>query len=571
MQRIHGQLEGDKIVARNAISWIVLAQRPLTAQELCVALSLSKDTKGFDRDNLLDIEDVLATCAGLLAVDKKSNVVRLVHYTAQEFFEKNLKRWLPSAQANISLICLNHLDFKVYNDFRGRTHREDDENSGHKELMLYIHQHWHNHLRPVQKDVFVLADAKCQTINFEKSKFHDTASKGLEVFLECLLDAEASNAENALNVRDKSGKTPLACAAQAGQTAVVHMLLQRPGIDVVPEDNMKTTPLHDAALFGHVGVVKRHLQSLRPRIHYPLFGYTMPIIMAVSQAHEAVANLLIGTDQFVPHAMNWRGKTALGHAVENGMENTARLLIEKGTPVSLCGENNESPLYTAARRGYASIAALLIDSGADLDKGDAGFRPPYSPLWAAIFYRKIEVAKMLIEAGANVNGGYGENGGPLEQAIEDKEEEVARLIIEKGSALEGRSKDGKTPLALAAELGLLPTVQTLLEFGADVDSTDNIGWTPLFHAIERGSISVARCLITFGASVDYKDLLGRTPFSHAAAQGHSECMEILLAAGAVTNPRDSSSKTLVAYQRSGCPIHLSEEEGCLDEVSLTCP
>ncbi len=114
IKRIDGQLVEDRSLARRALSWIIYAKRPLTTQELCCALSVESGDKSQNKDNICDIEDVLSACAGLVVVDKESNVVRLVHHTTQEYFERIRSTWLPSAQEEIAAGCLTYLSFDTF-------------------------------------------------------------------------------------------------------------------------------------------------------------------------------------------------------------------------------------------------------------------------------------------------------------------------------------------------------------------------------------------------------------------------------------------------------------------------
>ncbi|KAF1937063.1 hypothetical protein EJ02DRAFT_357708, partial [Clathrospora elynae] len=86
MKRIDDQAERDSELATRALMWVSNAARLLNAQELCSALSLEPDDTEFDTDNLLDIELIVSVCAGLVIVEEESEIIRLVHYTAQEYF-----------------------------------------------------------------------------------------------------------------------------------------------------------------------------------------------------------------------------------------------------------------------------------------------------------------------------------------------------------------------------------------------------------------------------------------------------------------------------------------------------
>jgi hypothetical protein len=91
VERIDGQKSGFRRLAKKALSWITCAKRPLITSELQHALAVNINDAEIDRENLRDIEDIVSVCAGLVTVDKESNVIRLVHYTTQEYFERTQK------------------------------------------------------------------------------------------------------------------------------------------------------------------------------------------------------------------------------------------------------------------------------------------------------------------------------------------------------------------------------------------------------------------------------------------------------------------------------------------------
>ena len=53
-------------------------------------------------------------CAGLVVVDEESNIIHLVHYTTQDYFEAGMKYWFPDAELNFSMICIAHLSFNTF-------------------------------------------------------------------------------------------------------------------------------------------------------------------------------------------------------------------------------------------------------------------------------------------------------------------------------------------------------------------------------------------------------------------------------------------------------------------------
>jgi hypothetical protein len=64
--------------------------------------------------NVFDVEDVISVCTGLVTIDEESGIIRLVHYTTQEYFERVRLKWDPRAQEGIAVACLAYLSFDTF-------------------------------------------------------------------------------------------------------------------------------------------------------------------------------------------------------------------------------------------------------------------------------------------------------------------------------------------------------------------------------------------------------------------------------------------------------------------------
>ncbi len=84
-KRIEGQVQDSQKPAKDFLSWISGAKRTLTTSELRHALAVEIGELELDEENLPEIEDMVSVCAGLVTVDEESDIIRLVHYTAQEY------------------------------------------------------------------------------------------------------------------------------------------------------------------------------------------------------------------------------------------------------------------------------------------------------------------------------------------------------------------------------------------------------------------------------------------------------------------------------------------------------
>ncbi len=124
MERINGQMLGFRRLAKNVLLWITCAKRPLTTLEIQHALAVVVGDPKLDEDNIERIETMITVCARLVTVDEESGIIRLVHYTAQEYFEQTQGSWFLDAESEITETCVAYLSFDI---FEGGFCQTDDE------------------------------------------------------------------------------------------------------------------------------------------------------------------------------------------------------------------------------------------------------------------------------------------------------------------------------------------------------------------------------------------------------------------------------------------------------------
>ena len=106
LQRIAHQGQPSREMARQVLCWISYAYRPLTVEELQCALAVTPFLYTFDEEAMTRESKLVSVCAGLVTIDPESSIIRLVHYTTQEFFEKIRDITFPNAQEDITITCL---------------------------------------------------------------------------------------------------------------------------------------------------------------------------------------------------------------------------------------------------------------------------------------------------------------------------------------------------------------------------------------------------------------------------------------------------------------------------------
>lgn len=117
MERIDSQMEAKKTLAKQTLVWVICSRRALTPQELRYALAIDEWEQDFNDDGLISLEDIVSSCQGLVVINPETDTVRLVHYTAQEFFtgpQGYLNDWNPGAELYVTTICLTILNFESY-------------------------------------------------------------------------------------------------------------------------------------------------------------------------------------------------------------------------------------------------------------------------------------------------------------------------------------------------------------------------------------------------------------------------------------------------------------------------
>jgi hypothetical protein len=146
MERID-QVKERKDLAYRVLSWIVYAMRPLTVDELTHALAVEIGETELDLDSICSKDHMLSVCAGLVTVDKGSDIIRLVHYTTQVYFEQNQNTLFPNAKDDLTRTCIAYLSFSAFKNGRCPDKSEYKERHETYKLYDYASKNWGHHAR----------------------------------------------------------------------------------------------------------------------------------------------------------------------------------------------------------------------------------------------------------------------------------------------------------------------------------------------------------------------------------------------------------------------------------------
>lgn len=362
-----------------------------------------------------------------------------------------------------------------------------------------------------------------------------------------------------------AGDSRLADAAMKGDRAAVRTLLgQKVDVNALGSDG--TPALHWAVRTDDLETARLLLSSGADAKLANRLGLT-PIAIAATTGNTAMLRVLLdaGAD---PNSVDPTGETALMTAARVGVLDSVQTLLDRGAVVDAKDDGfQQTALMFAVRENQAAVVKLLLAKGAQVNartrvgatpnwvlpnsvpgfghgvgivRGGLparGSRAPIagalSPLQYAARDGRLDIAKTLLDAGADINLVEANGITPLITAIVNNRVDVARLLIDRGADITIADWYGRTPLWAAVETRNmdfdnasfdnsidraphLELIRTLLGKGAD----------PNVRMKEVPPIRRAFLRVT--GDLSWVDMTGQTPFLRAALAGDVTVMRLLI-------------------------------------------
>ena len=200
---------------------------------------------------------------------------------------------------------------------------------------------------------------------------------------------------------------------------------------------------------------------------------------------------------------------------------------------SLRGAGSSAPLADAAEKMDRSSIRALIGQRVAVDAPQVD---GMTALHWATYHDDLQIAEVLVRAGANVNVANRYGVTPLSLACTNGNGALVELLLKAGADPNAALPGGETPLMTAARTGTLASVRALLSRGVSVDSKDERrGQTALMWAVAEGHAAVVQELIDAGADFRARLTSGFTPLLLAVREGRIDVARVLLKAGADVN------------------------------------
>ncbi|ETM42032.1 hypothetical protein L914_12248 [Phytophthora nicotianae] len=313
---------------------------------------------------------------------------------------------------------------------------------------------------------------------------------------ELLLSAVLSSPQGAEQISELFWRRLLSAALRSHQLSVLGFVLSYEP-DLNSDVRHSEKPLFDAARADEAEMLKILLAHGADASGTDPVGSTLLHIAAKYSAMNVLQVLRASSVREDVNVGDSLGNTALYYAADGGQLEVARVLFEMGADVNLSNRRLTTPLHMAVSKARLGMAKLLLEEGqADVDATD--FQGNTALLLLAAMTSsdldenvsdseeeeeesvQLQMAKLLIEYGADVNAANTVTATPLHQAMRRYDFDLVDVLLANGADVNQRNRFGDTPLHQAARLALYPVMwEKLLRHGANLSAEDRSGQTPM--------------------------------------------------------------------------------------------
>nr|XP_036587170.1 ankyrin repeat-containing protein [Colletotrichum truncatum]KAF6797901.1 ankyrin repeat-containing protein [Colletotrichum truncatum] len=580
------------------MQWICFAKRPLTTNELFVAMALSSDFADLSLDECQNPEDVtsdermrkriMSLSYGMAEIIPSYNArrVQFIHQSVKDFFinrgllylDKTMEAHLvtPTAHCRLTWSCIRY--FKLVFS----SHPEDlvSNHQSRFPLLLYATTSLVHHMQQgevsetfeedlirmlgPEQDCFIEKWAVVYRLlaRYERDRpscggnlAHIAARYRLFRLLSFI---DQNVKEISLDSKDTDyERTPLSWAAGSGHDDIVKMLLDTGKVEVDSMDNSNRSALSWAAGNGHEAIVQMLLDTNKAEVDSRDYSKRSPLSRAAGGGHEAIVKILLDTNKVEVDSRDYNDQSPLSWAAGNGHEAVVDMLLDTNkVEVDSRDYSNRSPLSWAAGSGHDDIVKMLLDTGkVEVDSMDNSNRSALS--WAAGGGHEAIVKILLDTNKVEVDSRDYNDQSPLSWAAGNGHEAVVDMLLDTNEVeVDSRDHSNRSPLSWAAGSGDEAIVKRLLATKkVDVCSKDHNNHSPLSFAVENGHRAVAKVLLnTDSVNTDLEETRYKQLY-WAAESGNTAVVKIILEEGVDANVQ-GGEECGNALQVASCRGHM---------------
>lgn len=358
--------------------------------------------------------------------------------------------------------------------------------------------------------------------------------------------------------------TPLYLACLKGHTNVARVLIE--GGAKVDGDS---PPIFAAAGKGNLELVKLLLEhNANPAAFSTQHAGCCGLHIAAEKNYVDVVEVLLDARVDVNIRSEKQKLTPLISAACCGSLEAVKLLIRAGADIDAQSSTGNTALMLAIDRGKIEVAVALIEAGANLEiKGQKGWTALHNAASGGDKGYK-EVAEALLKAGASVDALSETMLTPLHEAAGKSLVDLVKLLVDAGANVNARDKFSNTPLRMCASNAqsfatldtFKKTVQILIDAGADINAGTTINTTSLHSVVKWGNLDAVNFMLERGANPNIRTTKGELPIDFAKGKEIRALLEqVTVGYNKSTNPQGGSTADVATQKPTGPAEHKSTQ------------
>ena len=473
LKRIESQNQDDRELAEKALRWVAYTHRPLEERALQEALAIDPEETDFNEEAMTPIGLTLDVCAGLIILDKEKGTVRLVHYTAQDYFDKVQSTRFNNVHATIACDCVTYLGYDCFQHPKYPSNRGTEGSA----------KEW--------------SDSEESSVFEESSESKESSGDNLtsSIKFSFFWYASKSWAQHAKMANRDAHLSTKIYHFLAGNPRVILSELWHLDYYILPK---LSTDL---------------LQSRQSLEIAAFFG----LCDELEKFHKDTGEVDALTDDL----------NLLHLAARNDQSGAIEVLLDHGADIERRDRYGLTPLLFAIRFEALEAATALVDRGADVmaeatKSGDSMYPDHLSPISSVRGALLSQFLELLLGAGAKVQTRDIFDKTPLmEDFISMNDVQTAEKLFKQHSVEQPTEKKiNSKALIYASRWGATKMVDMLLRYGADINSDNGHNQTALHFALEMGDMNQVNQLLVCGAECTPQHLSGAALLQAAMEGGN---------------------------------------------------
>lgn len=330
--------------------------------------------------------------------------------------------------------------------------------------------------------------------------------------VEELLEEKASSRK-----RNKLKETALHIAVRNADESIVQLIAAAEDVNLEAKAKDSFTPLLLAAENGHLDIFKHLLSRGAEKNVVDADGLT-PLHLAAKNGHVALVKMLLQYSADIESENFWK-QTPVMIACQAGNVETVRCLVNHGARPDHGDYYGKTPLSDAAGRGYRQIVEILLEAVQSNDKVELKGALLNQALQAAIEGNHLSIVERILKTGLDIRSEDCHGNSPLCHAVRLKSVEIARFMLERGADVNHINMDGCSALHLAIASGFDECVELLVGAKANLDILSHWIVPPLYYAATRGTLTSFSILLDATADIEFRSRIDNTTCMYAVCIG----------------------------------------------------